>query len=122
MATTQQAHPERVKPEWARDLPDTTDDGEPIIYGAVPMSPRVTAVEPIEDDVAAGRYMLRVTFETGEVKRFDCTGYLDKGVFRALKDRSAFRRVEPVHGGGGIGWASGADLSRDTLYAKGQNV
>jgi hypothetical protein len=47
---------------------------------------------------------------------------LDKGVFQRLKDEDEFRRVEPINNGGGIGWASGADLSRDTVYVTGEPV
>ena len=67
-------------------------------------------------------YALRVTFATGEVRRVDCRPFLDKGVFRCLRDGSEFRRVQPVNGGGGVGWASGADLSRDTVYAVGEPI
>lgn len=101
------------KPAWARDLPDATEDGDPIVYGPRPLAPRVERVEPLGD------YVLRVTFATGEVRRFDCAPLLDRGVFRPLKDEAEFRRVQPINDGGGIGWASGADLSRDTVYAAG---
>lgn len=77
------------------------------------LAPRVTRVE------ALGGYSLRVTFATGEVRRVDCRPFLDKGVFRRLKDEAEFRRVQPINNGGGVGWESGADLSRDNLYAKG---
>ena len=82
----------------------------------VDLAPRVTEVEPL-----AG-YALRVTFATGEVRRVDCRRFLDKGVFQRLKDEDEFRRVEPINNGGGIGWSSGADLSRDTLYVTGEPV
>ncbi|MEL6770397.1 MAG: DUF2442 domain-containing protein [Bacteroidota bacterium] len=101
------------KPAWACDLPDTTEDGDPIVYGPRPLAPRIERVEPLDG------YLLRVTFATGEVRRFDCTPLLDRGVFRPLRDAVAFRRVQPINDGGGIGWASGADLSRDTVYAAG---
>ncbi len=82
----------------------------------VDLAPRVTHVEPL-----AG-YVLRVTFATGEVRRVDCRPFLDKGVFRRLQDENEFRLVQPINNGGGIGWASGADLSRDTVYATGEPV
>ena len=82
----------------------------------VGLAPRVTRVEALDG------YTLRVTFATGEVRRLDCRPFLDKGVFRRLKDDAEFRRVGPVNGGGGVGWASGADLSRDTVYAAGEAV
>ncbi|MDZ4700998.1 MAG: DUF2442 domain-containing protein [Rhodothermales bacterium] len=82
----------------------------------VDLAPRVTEVEPLAD------YVLRVTFANGEVRRVDCRPFLDKGVFQRLKDEEEFRRVAPINRGGGIGWASGADLSRDTLYVIGEPV
>ena len=100
----------KLKPDWARDLPNATEDGDPIVYGARPLGPGVTSVEALDG------YTLRVTFETGEIRHFDCRPLLDRGVFRVLADEAEFRRVQPINGGGGVGWASGADLSRDTLY------
>ena len=82
----------------------------------VDLAPRVTEVEPLTG------YALRVTFATGEVRRVDCRPFLDKGVFQRLKDEGEFRRVQPINNGGGIGWESGADLSRDTVYATGEPV
>lgn len=82
----------------------------------IDLAPRVTGVEPLTG------YALRVTFATGEVRHVDCRPFLDKGVFQRLKDEDEFRRVNPINNGGGIGWASGADLSRDTLYAVGVPV
>ncbi|WP_420454506.1 DUF2442 domain-containing protein [Rubrivirga sp.] len=84
------------------------------MYGPRPLAPRVERVEPLAE------YALRVTFVTGEVRRVECRPFLEKGVFRRLKDEDEFRRVEPINGGGGIGWASGADLSRDTAYSVGK--
>lgn len=80
------------------------------------LAPRVTSVEPLGD------HALRVTFATGEVRRVDCRPFLGKGVFRRLEDEGEFRRVRPINSGGGIGWASGADLSRDTVYLAGEPV
>ena len=83
---------------------------------AVALAPRVTQVEPLAN------YALRVTFASGEVRRVDCRPFLDRGVFRRLMDEDEFRCVAPINGGGGVGWASGADLSRDTVYAVGEPV
>ena len=104
------------KPEWARSLPDATESGDPIVYGPRALAPRIEQVEPLEE------YALLVTFSTGEVRRVDCRHLLETGVFRELREEAAFRRVQPIHGGGGIGWSSGADLSRDTAYRIGEPV
>ena len=78
------------------------------------LAPRVTRVEPLDG------YALRVTFASGEVRRVECRPFLAKGVFRRLEDVAEFRRVRPINGGSGIGWESGADLSRDKLYLVGE--
>ena len=72
------------------------------------MNPRVVAVQPNPD------YTLSIRFTSGESRRFDVKPYLDKGVFRDLRDRAAFMRVKPVLGS--IQWAGGQDLCPDTLY------
>lgn len=87
-----------------------------MLNAIVDLAPRVTEVEPLTG------YALRITFATGEVRRLDCRSFLDKGVFQRLRDEDEFRRVQPINNGGGIGWESGADLSRDTVYATGEPV
>ena len=59
-------------------------------------------------------YTLSILFSSGESQRFDVKPYLDKGVFRDLRDRAAFMRVNPVLGS--IQWAGGQDPCPDTLY------
>ncbi len=101
------------KPDWARDLPDTTPDGDPVVYGPRPLSPRLTSVVPFEG------HRLRLRFADGEEREYDVTPLLTRGVFRALVDPAAFATVRVINGGGGVGWDSGPDLSRDTLYIEG---
>ncbi|MBI1986808.1 MAG: DUF2442 domain-containing protein [Nitrospinae bacterium] len=72
------------------------------------MNPRVVAVQANPD------YTLTILFTSGESKRFDVKPYLDKGIFRELRDPVAFRRVKPFLGS--IQWAGGQDLCPDTLY------
>ena len=78
-----------------------------VVVGPYPLAPRVTAVEAVD-----GR-TVRVTFEDGEVR--DVTPVLERGVFQRLRDPERFAEVEVVEGGG-IEWASGADLSANRLY------
>jgi hypothetical protein len=72
------------------------------------MNPRVVNVKP------ESNYMLLLSFTNGEVRRFDVKPYLDKGIFRALKDERMFNSVKPFIGT--IQWANEADLCPDTLY------
>ena len=72
------------------------------------MNPRVTTVHPNPD------YTITLTFANGEVRRFDVKPYLDKGIFRALKDLQNFNTVKPSLGS--IQWQGGQDFCPDTLY------
>ena len=71
------------------------------------MNPRVRAVRPSND------YTLTLTFENGEVKRFDVKPYLDIGIFQALKDLNVFNSVRPYLGS--VQWQDGQDFCPDLL-------
>jgi hypothetical protein len=73
------------------------------------MNPRVAAVKPNPD------YTLTLLFANGETKSFDMRPYLDKGIFRELKDLRNFNSVKSFLGS--IQWQNGQDLCPDTLYA-----
>ena len=72
------------------------------------MNPRIRAVQPNSD------YTLTLEFDNGEIRRFDVTPYLDKGIFRKLRDSSEFNSVRPFLGS--VQWREGQDLCPDTLY------
>ncbi|GHT16235.1 hypothetical protein AGMMS4956_18120 [Bacteroidia bacterium] len=72
------------------------------------MHPTVKYVKPQEN------YILLLTFENGEVKRFDVKPYLDKGIFSELKNVSLFNSVHPD--GLSIEWDNEAALCPDTVY------
>lgn len=74
------------------------------------MNPRVQVAEPLPD------HRLKLTFDTGEVRIFDVSPYLDKGVFRALQCESLFNQVEVV--AGSVEWPGEIDLSHDTLFLR----
>ncbi len=78
------------------------------------MNPRVKEVKANPD------YTLTLTFTNGEVKVFDVKPYLDKGIFRELKDMSVFNSVRPFLGS--IQWRNGQDFCPDTLYADSERV
>jgi hypothetical protein len=75
------------------------------------MNPRVKDVKPNPD------YTLSLTFQNGEVKLFDVKPYLDKGIFKELREKSLFNSVKPFLGS--IQWKNGQDLCPDTLYMDG---
>jgi len=69
----------------------------------------ITSVKPQED------YKLFLTFSNGKKGIFDVEPYLDKGIFKQLRDPAMFRTVStddyPT-----ICWANGADLCPDCVY------
>ena len=72
------------------------------------MNPRVKAVKPNSD------YTLTLLFTNDEAKSFDVKPYLDKGIFRELKDLRNFNAVKPFLGS--VQWRNGQDFCPDTLY------
>lgn len=72
------------------------------------MNPRVKEVSPNSD------YTINLTFDNDEKKVFDVRPYLDKGIFKDLKDLKKFKSVKPFLGS--IQWENGQDFCPDTLY------
>ena len=59
-------------------------------------------------------YKLNLVFTNGERGFYDCSGLLDFGVFRELRDKNYFRRVTVLHGT--AVWPNEQDICPDTLY------
>jgi hypothetical protein len=77
------------------------------------MIPTIDRVEAKEN------YQLEVRFRRpSETKVVDVTPYLNKGVFKELRDEKYFRRVRIIFGG--VEWPHKQDLSAETLYARGR--
>jgi len=72
------------------------------------MNPRVRNVKPEKN------YTLHLWFANGEEGILDMKPYLDKGIFRELREPSMFNSVRPFIGT--IQWANEADLCPDTVY------
>jgi hypothetical protein len=75
------------------------------------MNPSVETAEPLEN------YKLKVHFDNGEVKEFDVSPFLDKGIFVELKDEEYFSQVRVAFGA--VQWPNEQDFSNDTLYLLG---
>ena len=60
---------------------------------------------------------LSIVFENGEMRIFNLSPYLGKGVFQELKDPAYFNQVK--NEGYFICWPHEQDLSADTLYLEG---
>ena len=78
------------------------------------MNPRVTHLTPQPD------HRLLLEFNNGETRLFDLTPWLDKGVFRALRDSPEFAQARVLDGS--IEWPGEIDLSYDTLYLRSVSV
>jgi hypothetical protein len=63
---------------------------------------------------------LELHFGNGEVRIFDVSPYMKKGVFTKLLQKSLFRTAKVV--AGSVEWAGGIDLSYDTLYLESRTV
>ncbi|MFM7182263.1 MAG: DUF2442 domain-containing protein [Verrucomicrobiales bacterium] len=72
------------------------------------MNPRVAKAYPEPG------YRVCLEFSNGERREFDVSPYLDKGVFRRLRDEVYFRQVRVSMGT--IEWPEGQDFCPDTLY------
>ena len=68
----------------------------------------VTNVKPIKN------YNLILTFENGEKRQFDMNPYLDKGIFKELRDIAKFNTVKISFDT--IEWENEADLDPEILY------
>ena len=72
------------------------------------MNPRVVGVMPNND------FTLLLTFENNEKKVFDVKPYMNKGIFKELKDMSIFNTVKVKDGT--VEWIHEQDFCPDTLY------
>ena len=70
----------------------------------------VKEVKPLND------YKLLLSFENGEIRVFDMKPYLDKGIYKELKDEEVFRSVSICFDS--IEWANRADIDPEFLYLK----
>jgi len=69
----------------------------------------VKAVKPLPD------YRIYVEIEDGRRGVFDMTPYLDRGVFRELRDVRYFNRVGILFGA--VTWPNDQDIAPETLLA-----
>jgi len=71
-------------------------------------------MEHVTSVLATDDFHLELMFDTGELKVFDATPYLDKGVFQRLKDLSLFKQAYVA--GGTVCWPHDLDIAPETLY------
>ena len=75
--------------------------------------PKIETVNPLQGK------RLRVRFNNGKEKMFDCHALLNKEPFTAFKNDAFFRGVKVDAGGYGISWSDHIDLSESELWTKG---
>ena len=78
------------------------------------MNPAVKSVQALEN------YKLHIEFENDELKEFDVTPFLEKGIFVELKDINYFKQVRVSFGS--VEWPNEQDFSKDTLYLLGVTI
>ena len=75
---------------------------------------KIVEVKPIED------YKLLLTFDNNVKKIKDMKPYLDKGVFKKLKDKQFFKKVKISFGT--ITWGDEIDMCADSLYETSDSI
>ena len=78
------------------------------------MNPRVISVEAVKE------HILKLSFENNEIKLFDVSPYLDKGIFKELQDYNYFKQASVAFGS--VEWPHEQDFSNDTLYLLGTTL
>lgn len=78
------------------------------------MNPRVKQVVPNKD------FTITITFTNGEIGIFDVKPYLDKGIFKELKDWNLFSTAKPFMGT--VQWIHEQDLCPDTIYIESEKI
>ena len=61
-------------------------------------------------------HLLELEFLTGEKRLFDARPYLEKGVFKKLKDKTLFNQAYIAFDT--VCWPNNLDISPETLYLK----
>ncbi len=75
------------------------------------MNPTVKQVEPLPN------YRLKVWFDNDDTREFDTKPFLEKGLFKELKNENYFKQVRVAFGA--VEWPNEQDFSKDTLYVLG---
>lgn len=74
------------------------------------LGPRAVNVLPLDN------YILQVEFNNGEIRLFDVSPYLEKGIFSKLKNVAFFMRAHQEYGT--VVWDETLDIAPETLYEK----
>lgn len=69
---------------------------------------------------ASENYLLNVTFNNGEIRRFDVSPYLAYPAFEALKSRSLFAQARVAHNT--VVWNEEVDIAPESLYLESMEI
>ncbi len=69
---------------------------------------RIKKVQALKD------YRILIIFDNGEKRIKDMKPYLEKGVFKKLKDEEIFKSVKLEYGT--VSWGDNIDLCADSIY------
>ena len=72
------------------------------------MNPRIYKAIPLRN------HRLKIEFLNGEIRIFDVSPFLERGIFKQLNDKSYFDRVSVKMGT--VEWPNGQDFCPDTVY------
>ena len=65
-------------------------------------------------------FTLDLVFSDGALKRFDAKPYLDKGVFKRLRNVECFKDLQVTYGT--VNWRGELDIAPETLYAESESI
>jgi len=77
------------------------------------MYPKIQGVEALRSK------KIRVTFQVGDVKIYDCHPLLEEEPFKALADETFFCAVKAEKHGYGVTWNDDIDLAESEIWIKG---
>jgi hypothetical protein len=70
--------------------------------------------------VANDDFTLDLEFGDGKIRRFDTKPYLDKGIFKQLRDVEYFKKVSVAYGT--VQWENEQDFAPETLYLESEVI
>ena len=77
--------------------------------------PKVRTVEALDS------YVLIVTFDNDQTKRYDMSPLLERDMFAPLKNFALFKTAMVEQGGYAVVWNEGIDISEHELWTHGQD-
>ena len=81
-----------------------------------------TAYPKIEEATALDGQTLRVRFDNGVVKHYDCADLLAEATFAPLRDRQRFQKVSVAPDGCGVIWSDELDLAEAEIWQNGRTA